>query len=279
MTARESLRRREAALLATAEIHRTPLDEGAIVWQHWSAPDAGPPLVLLHGGFGSWNHWFRNIPALRARRDLWTVDLPGLGDSGPVRRDATPAEFADYLRRGIDRLLGHSEYELAGFSFGAMVGARLAADPRCCRFAAIGAAGCGRLHVQVPLAPPPPAKTPWAEAAPLYRSNLQALMFSDGADIDELAVHLHASNLARHRFNSRALARTDDFFSALPAFNGQLVLIWGGEDATAGGAAAIDARRRRILAAHPDAAFRVLTGVGHWAMYEAPEAINALLVD
>ena len=279
MTTRESSRRREASLLATAEIHLTPLEEGTIVWQHWNSPGAVQPLILLHGGFGSWNHWFANIPGLRARRDLWTVDLPGLGDSGPVRRDATPAEFADLLQRGIDSLLGHSEYELAGFSFGAMVGARLAADRRCCRFTAIGAAGCGRLHVQVPLAPPPPAETPWAEAAPLYRANLRALMFSEGADIDELAVHLHASNLARHRFNSRSLSRTEDFFSALPAFNGQLVSIWGSEDATAGGAAGIDARRRRILEVHPDAVFRVLPGVGHWAMYEAPEAINALLVD
>jgi pimeloyl-ACP methyl ester carboxylesterase len=279
MTTRQSLQRREAALLATAEVHFTPLDDGKLCWQHWSSPDAGEPLILLHGGFGSWNHWFANIPGLRTRRDLWTVDLPGLGDSGPVPARATPAEFAEFIRRGMSDLLGSRDYELAGFSFGAMVGARLAADPRCRRFTAIGAAGCGKLHVQVPLQPPPPAATAWTKAAPVHRANLRALMFSEGASIDELAVYLHAANLARHRFNSRALSRTSDFVDALPAVGGRLVTVWGSEDATAGGAAAIDERRRRILEVRPDAAFHILPGVGHWAMYEAPAATNALLVD
>lgn len=279
MTARESLQRREAALLATAEIHFTPIDNGRLCWQHWSVTDAGAPLILLHGGFGSWNHWFANIPGLRTRRDLWTVDLPGLGGSGPMRADAQPCDFAASLRRGIGELLGPRDYELAGFSFGAMVGARLAADPRCRCFTAIGAAGCGALHVQVPLQPPPPADTDWREAEPVHRANLRALMFSEAAEIDDLAVYLHATNLARHRFNSRALSRTSDFMAALPAIRGRLVIVWGSDDATAGGAVAIEKRRRRILQARPDAEFHVLPGVGHWAMYQAPEAVNALLAD
>ena len=175
-------------------------------------------------------------------------------------------------------MLGNTDYELAGFSFGAMVGARLAADDRCSRFTAVGAAGCGALHVQVPLEAPPAAETPWAEAAPVHRANLRTLMFSPGANIDDLAVYLHATNLARARFNSRALSLTDDFLLALPTISGQLVTVWGGEDATVGGPVALRARREIIGDARPDAAFHVLDGVGHWAMYEAPEAINALLL-
>ena len=279
MKARAELQRREAALLATAETLTTPLPQGQLHWQRWSPPEAGPPLLLLHGGFGSWNHWFANIDTLRCHRELWTLDLPGLGESGPISREATPTDFARLVRAGMDELLGRRAYELAGFSFGAMIGARLAADQHCRRFTAIGAAGCGELHVQVELAMPPSKRTPWNEAAPVHRANLRALMFSPAAEIDELAVYLHASNLARARFNSRALSLTGDFLAALTKIGGQLVAVWGSADATAGGVAAIEARRKLILDCQPAARFQLLEGPGHWTMYESPGAVDAALLD
>ena len=51
---------------------------------HWAAvqPNGLPPLVLFHGGSGSWTHWVRSIgPLLEAGHDVWAVDLPGFGDS------------------------------------------------------------------------------------------------------------------------------------------------------------------------------------------------------
>jgi pimeloyl-ACP methyl ester carboxylesterase len=39
----------------------TPCGSGAMVWRVWGA---GEPLVLTHGGSGSWTHWIRTIPAL-----------------------------------------------------------------------------------------------------------------------------------------------------------------------------------------------------------------------
>jgi pimeloyl-ACP methyl ester carboxylesterase len=147
---------------------------------------------------------------------------------------------------------------------------------RCRRFTAIGAAGFGELHVQVPLAPPPANTVPWAQAAPVHADNLRALMFSREVAVDDVAVYLHAANLARARFNSRALSRSDDFIRALPAVADKLMAVWGAEDATAGGASALDARRRLLESS--GARFELLPGVGHWAMYEAPAAINALLL-
>ena len=49
----------------------------------------GPPgpapcrgaLLLLHGGSGSWLHWFRTIPVLEQHHSVWVPDLPGMGDS------------------------------------------------------------------------------------------------------------------------------------------------------------------------------------------------------
>src|SRR3546814_6277896 len=46
--------------------------DGQMVWRLWGE---GPPLVLLHGGSGSWTHWFRNIPALARRYRVIAADL------------------------------------------------------------------------------------------------------------------------------------------------------------------------------------------------------------
>src|SRR5690606_94454 len=58
----------------TAERRTTPCGDGHLVWRLWGN---GPPLVLLHGAFGSWTHWLRNIPALAARFRVIAPDMPG----------------------------------------------------------------------------------------------------------------------------------------------------------------------------------------------------------
>ena len=38
---------------------------------------SGPPLVLIHGGMGSVNHWDRNVGALARHYTVHTFDMPG----------------------------------------------------------------------------------------------------------------------------------------------------------------------------------------------------------
>ena len=66
--------------------------------------------------------------------------------------------------------------------------------------------------------------------------------------------------------------------AVLPNISAELVGVWGSEDATAGGPAAIDQRRELLQQVQPAAEFHVLDGVGHWAMYEAPESVNRILL-
>ena len=61
-------------ILADAERRTTPCGDGEVVWRLFGA---GPPLVLIHGGSGSWNHWIRNIPELARHHRLLLPDLPG----------------------------------------------------------------------------------------------------------------------------------------------------------------------------------------------------------
>ncbi|MCZ8108255.1 MAG: alpha/beta fold hydrolase, partial [Burkholderiales bacterium] len=82
-----------APLEASARRVETPCGEGRMVWRIWGE---GPPLVLLHGGYGSWLHWIRTIPAFADRRTLHVPDLPGLGDSDEAPAPGAPPP----LRRG-----------------------------------------------------------------------------------------------------------------------------------------------------------------------------------
>ena len=68
-----------SALQDRAQVVHTPCGPGTLVWRVWGQ---GRPIVMLHGGSGSWNHWVRNIDALLASgRQVIAPDLPGFGDS------------------------------------------------------------------------------------------------------------------------------------------------------------------------------------------------------
>ena len=67
-----------------------------MVWRVWGV---GEPLVLFHGGSGSWTHWIRNIPELSRHYELWVPDIPGLGGSAMPPKPWTPHEH----RRRRDR--------------------------------------------------------------------------------------------------------------------------------------------------------------------------------
>jgi pimeloyl-ACP methyl ester carboxylesterase len=271
-----------AQLLDEAKLHTTRLDEGALQWQYWPGPDDKLPLLLLHGGFGSWTHWIANLEALRQHRPLWTVDMPGLGSSGKMPKPQTVAHFCELILDGFDSLVGaDAVFDIAGFSFGALVGSHVAAKAgtRCKHFIACGAAGFGELHVQVDLLKPPNEATPEVEADSIHRSNLRCLMFARSETIDDLAVYIHADNLAHARFNSRRLAKSDEFTKIIPQISAKLCGVWGSKDVTAGEMPGIVSREALFRAAQPNCAFHIMDRVGHWAMYEDAEGFNRIVIE
>ena len=97
-----------ATCLSQSRSFTTALGDGdPLVWQRWGEGSSEfRPLVLLHGGFGSWNHWLANLPALMAQRQVWTLDLPGLGASGDMPEPHTTRHFAELIWHGLAELLG-----------------------------------------------------------------------------------------------------------------------------------------------------------------------------
>ena len=124
----------------------TPCGDGKMVWRIWGA---GPPLVLFHGGYGSWTHWIRNVLPLSRSFTVIAPDLPGLGESATPPEPHTAEGLASILVGGIDLVLPRREpLHLAGFSFGGVLGGHVAAQlgDRVRAFTVVGSNGLGLIR-------------------------------------------------------------------------------------------------------------------------------------
>lgn len=268
-------------LLQSASAINTPCGDGDMAWQVWGGVSSKPPLILLHGGFGSWTHWMANVVALSQDRLVVTCDMPGLGDSASAPGDLTPDNIAMPIVAGLDTVIGKdTAFDLAGFSFGGLIGSRLAAmvGERCRTFVAVGASGFEGLHVRVLGIEVPKRDASDDEKNAIHRSNLNILMLWDEANIDDVAIYTHRRNVARSRVRSRPMSLGNHLVDALPNITARLRGIWGVHDATAGGRDQIMARQEIFRQFQADGQVTVIEDAGHWVMYERPEELNAVLL-
>jgi pimeloyl-ACP methyl ester carboxylesterase len=250
---------------------------GAMVWRSWGA---GPPLVLLHGASGSWTHWIRNVLPLAARFRVLAPDMPGFGDSDAAPEPQTADDLADRVAAGLDVMLPRpAELDLAGFSFGGIIGGLVAArlGPRIRTLVLLGAGGLG-------LGAPPPRPLLRTESTMspeeirhVHRENLRSLMLGSPESADDLAVALQMENLRRARFKSGTLPQSDVLRRALPAIRARIAGIWGERDAFTG--ARLEECRRVLASVQGDLDLRVIEGAGHWVTYEAADRVNAALLE
>ncbi len=259
-----------AALEARATQHRTT---GDLVWREWGA---GPPLVLLHGGSGSWRHWLRNIAGLSAHYRLLVPDMPGLGESA-LPEEETPAGAALVLRWGLEALLGaERRYHLAGFSFGANVGGQLAAmeGTHVCSYTAVGAASLGLPRPPLDLLKVRDKSGDARRAA--HHENLARLMIHDRALIDDTALEIQEHNTQHARLRSRGFAGSSMLRDALARAKAPLAGIWGERDAVAW--PEVQARLDVLRGLDPGLLEAVIPNAGHWVAYEASAQFNATLL-
>jgi pimeloyl-ACP methyl ester carboxylesterase len=273
----------EPSRFAAAAACVAALDERAshrrirdVAWRIWGD---GPPLILVHGDFGSWTHWLLNVEALARRFRVIAPDLPGYGDSASPAGPWTPADLAAPLAPGLAVLVPPPErYRLAGFSFGGIVAGHLAAGEgeRVERLAVLGTNGLGLAPGPIPPLRRLTAGMTEDEVVAVHLANLNALMIADPARIDDLALHLQIENAARARVRAGDWPFSETLLEVLPAVRARLYGIWGGRDVLGGELAERETVLRRF---DPDLDFRVIPGAGHWTPYEAPRAVEAMLVE
>jgi len=272
----------EAAAATVSALNRaarrvtTPCGDGTMVWRVWGA---GEPVVLLHGGYGSWTHWIRAIPELSQHYEVWVPDMPGLGSSA-LPPEPTPPGIANVVAAGLTEIFPpRAELRLVGFSFGGHIATLAAAQvgERLHNLTLVGVAALGLKAVpREPFAKERPGMS-WEERAQVHRRNLEILMFADPANIDPLAVYLQAENVARARFYSRAFAGSDAIARTLADVAVPLKTIWGTRDVIA--RPSLEARLEVLRRHHPELEARLIEGAGHWVMYEAADAFRAAFLD
>lgn len=272
-------------LQAAAQQVMTPMASGQMHWHLW---DAAPhvvnaaPLVLLHGGSGSWTHWLHNIEALRAAGyRLYLPDLPGFGASDVPPGGAQDAQaMLAPLQQALAQLLGAQAFDLVGFSFGGLLAGLLAAaqPQQVRRLVLVGAPGMGVASGQRIALRGWRHRSSREEQLHIHRANLAALMLHDPARIDDATLALQIHNVERDRLPRRRLAAGDSLAQALRAVPCPVAAICGAHDALFAG----DALQRLDRALHASAAdcrgLEVLAAAGHWVQYEQPAAFHAALL-
>ena len=272
-----------SAALRGARRVLTPCGQGELVWHIWGGQgaDAGlPPLLLLHGGSGSWTHWLRNVLPLSADgRRVLVPDLPGFGDSAMPPQGADADAMPTPLEQGLAHLLGDTVCDVAGFSFGGLTAGLLASrfPARVARLVLLGAPGMG-LQALVPFKLKGWRHLPGeAQRLAVHRDNLQMLMLHAPEAITPLACQLQSANAVRDRLPKRRLARTDILVRTLPGLRCPLYALYGEHDPFYVGQAPAYAA---ILQQAPGfCGMHAIADAGHWAQFEQPDTFNQALLE
>lgn len=269
-------------LQAAATRLTTPCGTGALVWHRWGARGGdSAPVLLLHGGSGSWTHWVRNIAALVATgREVWSVDLPGFGDSAPPPDGHDADVMPAWLAQGLEQLLGPTALDLVGFSFGGMVAGLLAAHHPAWvrRLVLVGAPSLTtsplvqldlRVWSHVPVGPARDA---------VLRHNLQQLMLLHRDAATDMVLDLQKDNLRRESrvMKRRNLSRTTLLRETLARVAAPVWGIWGAHDALFRGCE--DEIASGLAQAPHFQTLRFIEDAGHWVQFERAEAFNAALM-
>lgn len=263
----------------SAALLSTPCGDGRMTWRAWGE---GLPLVLLHGGFGSWRHWIRNIAPLAEVARVTAADLPGLGDSDVAPQPHDAPSLGRIVADGVARLFpADLPLVLAGFSLGSVIAAHAAAHlgMRVRRLVLIGPSGLGAYWRNRPerLRRRPREGTP-GMLRQVVIHNLGASMISDRACIDELAITVHSELIQQRRgLMGLPISASTALLDVLPRIAPRTHIVYGADDCYAEpSAAAAVAHLKRVF---PQLRTSLVPGAGHWVNFERASLVNRLVAD
>ena len=269
-----SLKQEIDAAIDKAKRIELPTPSGMQVWHVWNEA-AGNPLVLLHGGSGSWNHWVRNVLPLSESRAVWTLDTPGLGDSELPSGAEDADDLSVPLAQGLEVLFKEKPVDTVGFSFGGLMAGFLAAQQPALikRMVLVGVPGLG-LSNNIPNMRGFRVNMTHEERMGVHRNNLLAIMLHEEKNITPELLAMQEHNVLRDRLRRRRIARSDVLLSLQKHWTCEVHGIWGEKDALYEGA----------LHLIPDLLtdcnlkqFDVIQDAGHWVQFEASDAFNQTL--
>ena len=247
--------------------------------------DEGPhddpaPIVLLHGTSGSLHTWEGWAQALRAKRRVIRLDLPGFALTGPNREnDYSTDSYVRFVRAAMDQL-GVERFVLAGNALGGQIAwAAAAAMPdRVERLILVNAeayppetlTASPQIPLGLRLARIPVLRRALEYTLPrgIVESSLRDL-YGDPAKVTAELVDLYYDMTLRAG-NRRALARRiEQGYTGNPALLKEIkaptLVLWGGRDRLQPIEVA-----QRLVRDIPGARLVVLDGLGHLPQEEDP---------
>lgn len=238
---------------------------------------AGAPLVLLHGGMGSINHWQRNVDVLAKHFTVHALDMPGYGESPTVPKDMPNDDYVALVVDALNATVPAGAFRLAGFSFGGIISALCAVKmgARVEKLSLMGPGGFKRGAV-LDLEKIPRASEGTAMMRTALRHNLEVMMCA-GPVTDE-TIDLHLANVQRTRYDGRHFSLTPGLLAkCLTQMTCPVQVIWGEADALC--QPSIQPRVDEVRAAMPGIRVDVIPGGGHWIQYDAADEVNRLMME
>lgn len=277
------------------------------VWRGWQtryaflpgpAIDPGPPILLLHGFGASIGYWRNNMEALAERHPVYALDLVGFGASRKPTVAYDAYFWAEQVRDFWQEWIG-VPVVLVGNSIGSAVA--LTAAERypelACGAVAISLPDPSMRDELIPAALRPIVSglenlvaSPWLLQSLFYWVRRPAIVqrwagiaWGDPAAIDQELVDILATP-ARDRGAARTFARIirsmagsrfsppiRRLLSVLPL---PVLLLWGTRDRMIPFALS-----QQFVGCSPSLEFVPIEGAGHCPHDEAPDRVNALLLD
>ena len=236
------------------------------------------PVVLLHGLGSSSRDWTFQLPVLEARYRVLAIDLPGHGGTGPVPRPFSVHGMAENVERQLEREALPAAH-IIGVSLGACVALALALRaPHRVRSLTIingfarlrprGLTAALRMLVRLVLlvAAPMPVVAWWVARITFPRPEHAALR--------RQAVKSLTATSRRAYVSAVGALIAFDVRAQLGHVRCPVLVVAGDEDRTVPLVS-----KRELAAGIAGARLLVARGSGHASHYDAPETVNAALLE
>ncbi len=271
------------ALGDKARVIKSPLpggEAGSVVTRVWGEDAQRESVLFLHGGSGSWLHWYRNIPAAAAEFTVYAMDLPGLGDSAMPGPSSDAEESASATLAAIRDVMS-GPFHIVAFSWGCTMTAMIHAElgDKLKSVMLTGPAAVGNIPRRQQMQPMQKRSPDMSrrEVLAAQRHNLATLMIHKDQDIDDLAIILQDMNTSKARFKSPQYATSSLVVDGLRGSTMPLYVIYGDHDAPA--YPGLELRREIFKEIRPDVRFELVQDAGHWLQYEESDLFNERCID
>ena len=254
-------------------------DDTTVCWRIWGK---GQPIIFLHGGYGSWRHWIKQVTYLSKDYQILVPDMPGSGESSDLKSDHTPENISLNLYQTFRKLniTDLDNINLVGFSFGGLISGHLSYQflkkgIELKNLILVGPGGTGARRGPMREMVRRTSKMSFEEILKAHFENLKILMINNPKNIDLLSLYIQLENTNNHRLKSRPISATNTLIKILEKQNIIPYLIFGEKDATVG--PYLEERISLFREACKDVRIHVEIDAGHWIMYEKPDRFNNLI--